>query len=159
MGYAVALLAAYPKWQQWIIDEVDEILPQDKPISELEYIEVWPKITRMLALLVRPLLPFLSLTNQTQFETMRLFPPLVHIARRSESATTQKPTTSLPNALSIYTPSAYTTTLQYGVKMSWSSVQIAGFSLLPSHPRSHASSLLPRANTFHGPLDHVSAQA
>ena len=53
MGYAVTLLAAYPEWQQWIIDEIDEILPQNTPLSELEYIDVWPKVTRILALLVR----------------------------------------------------------------------------------------------------------
>jgi cytochrome P450 len=50
MAYAVTLLATYPKWQKWLFEELDEVL-RDKG-EELEYVEIFPKLTRCLALMV-----------------------------------------------------------------------------------------------------------
>lgn len=51
MVYAVALLAAYPEWQLWLTEQLDEILG-DTVVDEVEYASVYPKLTRCLALMV-----------------------------------------------------------------------------------------------------------
>jgi len=50
MAYAVTMLAAYPQWQDWIVEEIDEVL-QGKG-REVEYTETYPKLVRCLALMV-----------------------------------------------------------------------------------------------------------
>lgn len=51
MAYAVTLLATYPQWQEWLFEELDEVM-RDKGAEELEYVEIFPKLTRCLALMV-----------------------------------------------------------------------------------------------------------
>ncbi|KAA8644966.1 cytochrome P450 [Aspergillus tanneri] len=63
MGYAVMLLAAYPKWQDWLREE---LLGLDSDASTWQYEESFPKCTRTLALM---------------FETLRLFTPVAHATR------------------------------------------------------------------------------
>jgi cytochrome P450 len=53
MCYAVALLATYPEWQDWINEEMDQVLGTHK-ITDFE--AVFPKLTRCLALMVSPML-------------------------------------------------------------------------------------------------------
>ncbi|KEF51793.1 uncharacterized protein A1O9_12130 [Exophiala aquamarina CBS 119918] len=67
MAYALTLLATYPKWQDWLYEEISTVL-LDKDPDNLEYSEVYPKLPRCLALM---------------YETLRLFPPLTHIARQT----------------------------------------------------------------------------
>lgn len=50
MGYAMTELAAHPEWQEWIAEEIDEVL-QGKD-EQLEYNEVFPKLIRILAVMV-----------------------------------------------------------------------------------------------------------
>jgi cytochrome P450 len=63
LAYAVALLAVYPEWQQWIIDEADQVAMGK---SDFEYEKTFPALKRCLALM---------------FETMRLYTPIAHISR------------------------------------------------------------------------------
>jgi len=70
LTYAIVLLSAYPEWQTWIQEEVDGVLGGT---ASPDYTTVFPKLTRCLALM---------------FETLRLFPPIVHIARGVETPQT-----------------------------------------------------------------------
>ncbi len=55
MGYAVTLLAAYPEWQRWIQVELDEVLGTQHKDGEIpNYNAVFPKLTRVLAVMVCP---------------------------------------------------------------------------------------------------------
>ncbi|RDW72334.1 uncharacterized protein DSM5745_07506 [Aspergillus mulundensis] len=63
MGYAVMLLAVYPKWQTWMREDIQH-LPLDP--SVWKYDEVFPKSTRILAVM---------------FETLRLFTAVMHATR------------------------------------------------------------------------------
>ncbi|KAK0305678.1 hypothetical protein LTR82_016686 [Friedmanniomyces endolithicus] len=67
LSYALVLLARYPAWQAWLVEEVDRIFPA-QPTSEqqLEYSAVFPQATRTLAFM---------------YETLRLYTPLVHLAK------------------------------------------------------------------------------
>jgi hypothetical protein len=51
MAYAIALLAANPKWQAWIAEELDHVLAEDET---RDYGEVFPKLKRCQALMVSP---------------------------------------------------------------------------------------------------------
>lgn len=52
LNYAVALLAARPKWQEWLAEEINAVVMEDQ--SSLKYATVFPKLHRCLALMVRP---------------------------------------------------------------------------------------------------------
>lgn len=51
MAYALALLATYPEWQDWLYEEISTVL-LDKDPDNLEYNEIYPKLPRCLALMV-----------------------------------------------------------------------------------------------------------
>lgn len=127
MAYALALLVAYPEWQEWLHEEIKEVVG-DKDLESLEYADVYPRLPRCLALLVsenifdrgreranspgkklcrkkafilnelscleggcwktrkitcRP--KGLTHLSKIQFETMRFFPPLTHLAKQTNS--------------------------------------------------------------------------
>lgn len=95
MAYALTLLTTYPKWQDWLFEEISQVVG-DKDLDSLEYAEVFPRLPRCLALMVRPTSPAKSKTSSfppslltfsitIQLETMRLFPPLTHIAKQTNS--------------------------------------------------------------------------
>jgi cytochrome P450 len=50
MAYAISLLAAYPKWQNWIVEEIDTVLDKH---DQGNYEEVFPRLKRCQALMVR----------------------------------------------------------------------------------------------------------
>lgn len=52
LNYAVALMAARPKWQEWLAEEIDTVVKEDQ--SSLRYSTVFPKLHRCLALMVSP---------------------------------------------------------------------------------------------------------
>lgn len=51
MAYALALLATYPEWQDWLYEEISAVL-LDKDPGNLDYNEIYPKLPRCLALMV-----------------------------------------------------------------------------------------------------------
>jgi cytochrome P450 len=53
MAYAVVLLAVYPEWQEWLIEEIDCVASQDP--HEL-YKQTYPKLLRSLAFMVNLLI-------------------------------------------------------------------------------------------------------
>ena len=74
LSYALVLLARYPQWQDWLLEEIDNILPENTASSEeLEYQEIYPKCTRLMALLL---------------EVLRLYTPLIHISKQARQAQT-----------------------------------------------------------------------
>lgn len=50
MAYAFVMLAAQPEWQDWIVEEIDHV---SAAAPGLSYREVFPKLGRVLALMVR----------------------------------------------------------------------------------------------------------
>ncbi|PMD32223.1 cytochrome P450 [Hyaloscypha variabilis F] len=67
LAFALVLLARYPKWQEWVFEEIDSILPATAS-TDLDYASIFPKLTRIQALLL---------------EILRLFPPGTHIVKVS----------------------------------------------------------------------------
>jgi len=52
MTYAMALLAAYPEWQAWVQEELDEVFER-VPDSDLgDYEKIFPRLQRCLAIMV-----------------------------------------------------------------------------------------------------------
>jgi cytochrome P450 len=51
LAYAVALLAVYPDWQQWITEEIDQVTSSN---AEAEYEKIFPALKRCLAVMVSP---------------------------------------------------------------------------------------------------------
>lgn len=59
LAYSVALLAAYPDIQDWVVEEVDQVLGEEVIMGRpLEYETVFPKMKRLLAVMVYPSLLF-----------------------------------------------------------------------------------------------------
>jgi len=83
LSYAIVLLARYPKWQEWLFEEVDALFPVD--ISENpEYSAIFPQASRLMSVML---------------ETLRLYTPVVHVLRTNEKAQeikTSKGTIVLP---------------------------------------------------------------
>lgn len=50
LNHAIGLLAAEPKWQEWLAEEIDPVVKEDQ--SSLKYSTVFPKLHRCLALMV-----------------------------------------------------------------------------------------------------------
>ena len=69
VSYALVLLARYPEWQDWLLEEVDDIAPADST-EEMDYVATFPKATRTMAFML---------------ETLRLFTPLIHISKQTDT--------------------------------------------------------------------------
>lgn len=50
MNYAITMLAAEPKWQEWLAEEIDVVLKEDE--SSLKYSAIFPKLSRCQAIMV-----------------------------------------------------------------------------------------------------------
>ncbi|KAK4119652.1 cytochrome P450 monooxygenase-like protein [Parathielavia appendiculata] len=74
LAYAVVLLARYPEWQDWLLEEVDS-LPTTATNEDglMDYTAVFPRATRTLAFM---------------FETLRLFPAVPHVHRETSAPQT-----------------------------------------------------------------------
>ena len=55
MAYALALLAAYPEWQDWLFEEISAVVG-NRDTKYLLYAEIFPRLPRCLALMVSRLL-------------------------------------------------------------------------------------------------------
>jgi cytochrome P450 len=63
LSYAIALLAVHPDIQDWVVEELDEVL-SDNVNSEMEYVRVFPRLKRVMAVMVRlDLLVALAIPN------------------------------------------------------------------------------------------------
>ena len=51
MSYALAFLATFPKWQDWIYEEISAVVG-DRDVEHLEYADIFPRLPRCLALMV-----------------------------------------------------------------------------------------------------------
>lgn len=69
LAFALILLTRYPKWQSWLIEELDSILPAG-PSTAYDYQKIFPQSYRAQAIM---------------FETLRLFPPINHILKQTKS--------------------------------------------------------------------------
>lgn len=90
LSYALVLLARYPQWQEWISEEIDAIIPAEMSIAEMDYASIIPKATRTLA---------------TMLETLRLFPPAIHMAKQTkveQTITTSRGTFWIPANATVY---------------------------------------------------------
>ncbi|CZT21923.1 uncharacterized protein RCC_07790 [Ramularia collo-cygni] len=67
LAFSLVLLARYPEWQDWLYEEIRDIVPNDG--AEMDYTTVYPKASRVMACML---------------ETLRLYPPLSHIARQTK---------------------------------------------------------------------------
>lgn len=94
LTYAFVMLARYPEWQEWLCEEIDELLPLDSADEEdqeiPDYTTTFPKAQRTMAFLL---------------ETLRLFPPLIHINKSTSKEVTLRTSTGtywLPADITIY---------------------------------------------------------
>lgn len=72
LSYALALLCRYSEWQDWLFEEIDRILPKEDS-AELDYTSLFPKATRVQAFM---------------FETLRVFPPVIHLTKQTRTPQT-----------------------------------------------------------------------
>ncbi|RYP46895.1 hypothetical protein DL769_011362 [Monosporascus sp. CRB-8-3] len=89
LSFALMLLARYPMWQDWLLEEIDGIQPDDAE-QEFEYTSAYPKATRIMAFM---------------FETLRLYTPLVHLTKQThelQTIKTSRGTICLPPRTAIY---------------------------------------------------------
>ena len=80
LAYAMVLLARYPQWQDWLLEEVERLLPfpnNDDDLGEaratMEYTTIFPQAMRILAFML---------------ETLRLYSPVPHVHRETTSLQT-----------------------------------------------------------------------
>ncbi|KAJ5502995.1 Cytochrome P450 [Penicillium fimorum] len=70
ISYAIMLLARHPRWQEWLFEEVDSLIPTGA--SEVpEYTSIVPRVTRIMAVML---------------ETLRLYSPIIRILRTNDAA-------------------------------------------------------------------------
>ncbi|OQO07043.1 hypothetical protein B0A48_07609 [Cryoendolithus antarcticus] len=72
LSYALALLCRYPEVQDWMFEEVDELLSDDMG-DDLDYVAIFPRVVRIMAVML---------------ETLRLFVPVVHLAKETSGPQT-----------------------------------------------------------------------
>ncbi|KAH9842162.1 Cytochrome-P450 monooxygenase-like protein [Teratosphaeria destructans] len=88
MTSGLVLLARHPEWQDWLLEEIDQVLDANTTTEQLEYTAVYPKLTRLLAFM---------------FETLRFYPPLIHLPKQTDTEQT------LTTSSGTYTIPAHTT--------------------------------------------------
>ncbi|KAI4953277.1 hypothetical protein J4E86_006818 [Alternaria arbusti] len=81
LSYALALLAVHPEVQDWVVEELDEVL-KDEATDDPEYARVFPRLKRVMAVM---------------YETLRLYSPSPPLPRSPFPAHPQRtiPQTSL----------------------------------------------------------------
>ncbi|KAK3938605.1 cytochrome P450 [Diplogelasinospora grovesii] len=73
LAYAITLLAAYPQWQEWIQEELDRVLGEQEQTESPDYNTTYPQLARCLAVML---------------ETLRLYPPVLHVSRSIKTSQT-----------------------------------------------------------------------
>ncbi|RYP34305.1 hypothetical protein DL767_004299 [Monosporascus sp. MG133] len=88
LSFALMLLARYPMWQDWLLEEIDGIQPDDA--EDFDYTSAYPKATRIMAFM---------------FETMRLYTPMGHLVKQThepQTIKTSRGTICLPPRTVVY---------------------------------------------------------
>ena len=91
IAFSIVLLAAYPKWQDWIGEEINAVMRQ-----EPGYQTAFPKLKRCLSVMVclnHLILDSSAPLNSPQLETLRLYAPTFFIPRYTP---VQAPIQTLP---------------------------------------------------------------
>ncbi|KAF2651062.1 cytochrome P450 [Lophiostoma macrostomum CBS 122681] len=91
LAYAVALLAAYPEIQDWVVEEVDAVLGEDE---DVKYETVFPKLKRVLAVMYETLRLYGPVPTQPR-EALHANTPLT-ITDQSSSSPSSPPSKSRP---------------------------------------------------------------
>lgn len=68
LSYALVLLCRYPQWQDWILEEIDDLLPSESS-EPMDYTTIFPKVVRVMAVML---------------ETLRIFTPVIHLSRETK---------------------------------------------------------------------------
>jgi cytochrome P450 len=147
LSYALVLLCRYPEVQDWILEEVDTLLPTTTTSSAepIDYAAIFPKVTRIMAVML---------------ETLRIFVPVIHLARdthKPEVIQTSTRTYNIPADCNVYVrpkhPKKNTTTPPPPItsQTNTSSAPPAGptppaLSILSSNPPADPTSPGPRAH-------------
>lgn len=90
LAYALVLLSRYPLWQEWLFEEIDEIMPADVSAADLDYPAIYPRAIRVQAVML---------------EALRLFTPVIHISKMTKTPqkiTTSRGTFNLPAGTTVY---------------------------------------------------------
>jgi cytochrome P450 len=85
LTYAIYLLAAYPKWQDWLVEEIQSVCGDLNVADPPSYETLFPKLNRCLAAIVcsYPTLNYSKTNKQNQLETLRLFPVVLKIPKNT----------------------------------------------------------------------------
>ncbi|KAJ6025794.1 cytochrome P450 monooxygenase [Penicillium canescens] len=111
--YIVYLLAIFPEWQNWVIEEIDEIFSGMPLDNEISYKDIFNRVTRLKAIM---------------YETLRLYGPVVNLLRRASPDQDQAITSSdgsgilIPAStlINILTPALHTNRDYWGSdSVSW----------------------------------------
>lgn len=89
LSFALVLLSRYPKWQDWLFEEIDSIMPVDSS-ADLDYTAIYPKAIRVQACM---------------HEVLRLFPPVIHLSKmttKPQQVKTSRGTFSFPARTTVY---------------------------------------------------------
>ncbi|KAF2100319.1 cytochrome P450 [Rhizodiscina lignyota] len=89
LSFALMFLARYPQWHDWLLEEIDEIMPTN-PDETLDYSTSYPRAQRIMAFML---------------ETLRLCPALIHIAKMTngpQTITTSSGTYCFPPMTTVY---------------------------------------------------------
>lgn len=70
LSYALVLLCRYPKWQEWVHEEIDSLIIPSGSGEPLDYVAIFPKVVRIMAVM---------------FETLRLYVPVIHLAKETSA--------------------------------------------------------------------------
>jgi cytochrome P450 len=69
LSYALVLLCRHPDWQDWILEEVDSLLPATAT-EPVDYAAIFPKVVRIMAVML---------------ETLRIYVPVIHLSRDTQT--------------------------------------------------------------------------
>ena len=104
LAYGITLLAAEPKWQDWLYEEISQLRQQQTNLTDdSDYNTTFPQLTRTLACM---------------FETLRLYNPLVHIGRINPHPQTIQ-TSQGPQLIQAYTQSYINSTALHFDPLTW----------------------------------------
>ena len=135
LSYALVILSRYPSWQEWIFEEIDSIMPTD-PSTDLDYTALFPRTMRIQAFM---------------FEVLRLFAPLIHIAKE-----TKVPQTITTSRGAFHFP-AYTTVYLNTVGVHIDPDVWRNLNLAPNEARSETDELVFRPTRWLNPVSEAQA--